>query len=547
VRAKVALRVGGVVVVGAGLVGPAACGDPEPARAATVDGDGDGLSDVDEREVYGTSPVLADTDGDGVSDREEIVAHAFDPEGAPTRWNPRVADVPTLVVTLLSKPLIVLAVTDTTGTVRTFQTGDSVTDTVTDRAATTTTDSHSDTSGSTWGETHQLARTATDSVTLGSSSAVATRFPATSGAADAGAGAADAGAADAGAADAGAAGAGDAGAGDAGAGDAGAGEAHGDDDERGDDARADGGAVADGGAPAARDAGAATSTPERTFTDTATGSVTSTDASTITDGVNATWSDSGTDSVSLAYTTEEAVANARTLSEALSLATADTQTTISGSVKIAVVLTGSGHLPFQVGYILLAATLRSGDTVSPIGNLYVDAPAYTTYPPFSLGPGDSTPPMTFTRDLSVTTARKLLSDSSSLDVRLAVLELRDRDGRPFVFQADDVLGKTAEIDLDFGPERAPERWRVATNLDPSRRGVTLARALGEVLRVPYEVEGGRLARVRGVGEKAGARFTVERRHTGPDGVATKERLDPVDPAAVVLVAGDALRIAYAAP
>ena len=39
-----------------------------------VDTDGDGLSDIEETNIYGTSPYLADTDSDGVSDKEEIDA-----------------------------------------------------------------------------------------------------------------------------------------------------------------------------------------------------------------------------------------------------------------------------------------------------------------------------------------------------------------------------------------------------------------------------------------------------------------------------------------
>lgn len=38
------------------------------------DTDGDGLSDYEERYIYGTSPYLSDTDSDGVSDYEEIIA-----------------------------------------------------------------------------------------------------------------------------------------------------------------------------------------------------------------------------------------------------------------------------------------------------------------------------------------------------------------------------------------------------------------------------------------------------------------------------------------
>ena len=42
------------------------------APAARPDGDGDGLYDDDEVNVYGTDPKVADTDKDGVSDGEEV-------------------------------------------------------------------------------------------------------------------------------------------------------------------------------------------------------------------------------------------------------------------------------------------------------------------------------------------------------------------------------------------------------------------------------------------------------------------------------------------
>jgi len=44
-----------------------------PAFAYDIDSDGDGLSDWEEINIYGTDPYLADTDGDGVSDFLEIL------------------------------------------------------------------------------------------------------------------------------------------------------------------------------------------------------------------------------------------------------------------------------------------------------------------------------------------------------------------------------------------------------------------------------------------------------------------------------------------
>ena len=43
--------------------------DPDPTKADT---DGDGLTDGQEVNVYGTNPSLADTDGDGASDKLEV-------------------------------------------------------------------------------------------------------------------------------------------------------------------------------------------------------------------------------------------------------------------------------------------------------------------------------------------------------------------------------------------------------------------------------------------------------------------------------------------
>ncbi|MDD4440727.1 MAG: hypothetical protein PHX41_02410, partial [Kiritimatiellae bacterium] len=44
-----------------------------------ADSDGDGLSDYDEVERHGSSPLLTDSDGDGVPDRDEVELHGTDP------------------------------------------------------------------------------------------------------------------------------------------------------------------------------------------------------------------------------------------------------------------------------------------------------------------------------------------------------------------------------------------------------------------------------------------------------------------------------------
>lgn len=48
--------------------------DMESFEAALIslDSDGDGLTDIEERSLYGTSPYLEDSDSDGISDRVEV-------------------------------------------------------------------------------------------------------------------------------------------------------------------------------------------------------------------------------------------------------------------------------------------------------------------------------------------------------------------------------------------------------------------------------------------------------------------------------------------
>ncbi len=45
-----------------------------PVSPQTTDTDGDGLSDLEETEIYGTDPALEDTDGDGEDDGREVAA-----------------------------------------------------------------------------------------------------------------------------------------------------------------------------------------------------------------------------------------------------------------------------------------------------------------------------------------------------------------------------------------------------------------------------------------------------------------------------------------
>lgn len=72
---------------------------------STVDAtvDWKGLT-AEEETRYGLNPDLLDTDGDGISDYDEIKTFGFDPTHDPSRFNPLVADMPSVKIELTSPP-----------------------------------------------------------------------------------------------------------------------------------------------------------------------------------------------------------------------------------------------------------------------------------------------------------------------------------------------------------------------------------------------------------------------------------------------------------
>lgn len=98
--------------------------DPDVA-----DTDEDGLSDGAEVNTYKTSPVMADSDGDSLSDWYEIVNLAFNAELDNYKYNPLIADLPTLAIDIVSAPEIDLIQQDSRGTSTTVTTERSQTNT----------------------------------------------------------------------------------------------------------------------------------------------------------------------------------------------------------------------------------------------------------------------------------------------------------------------------------------------------------------------------------------------------------------------------------
>ena len=112
------------------------------AASCWDDTDGDGLTNCEETDLYGTSPNLADTDGDGFSDYEEIVDFGFEATVNNFKFNPLIADTPKIGITITSNPNIDLNYTDTNGTQHTTGTTRTVTDASTLIGSYNTTNGH---------------------------------------------------------------------------------------------------------------------------------------------------------------------------------------------------------------------------------------------------------------------------------------------------------------------------------------------------------------------------------------------------------------------
>ncbi|MBX3215143.1 MAG: hypothetical protein KF850_24115 [Labilithrix sp.] len=439
--------------------------DTSATNSAFVDTDGDGISDVDEIHVHGTSPLLADTDGDGMSDYDEIVLHAFDPASMPLRFNPRVADVPLMNVRIVGPPLISLRLTATSGETWTYETAQTIEEGVILSMSVTQQESFS----STFGGSETISEEIT--VEFGPISLALQE---------------------------------------------------------------------DLVAEEEEDDPAALVPPP--FGLWGPGAVI------LTSGVSSTIDWSNTVGVTLSFTAEQA----RELRQALTFAQSYAQShEISASGAIMEVLAefeNRGNVPFSITNMVLAATFVGPDGVEgPVGNLDINT-LFNNFIPYSVAPGDVQGPVNFSRDfLTLDQVSALVADLEALKVRVGVYEIVDGAGRPFVFDVSTMMSRTATIVVDYGEERPPERFLVATNLDPARPGVTLERALFEILRLPYEADGERgLTSVRDVASDEG-RWSVEHRFNEAGEPATVVYAPPYELSGIVLRAGDVLILTWGEP
>lgn len=512
----------------------AGCKSSDPAGSGP-DTDGDGLSDVEELNVYHTSPLIPDTDGDGLDDYKEVVTLGFDPNDDPFRYNPRVADVPLMTVVIANQPIVTVEYTLSNGVTGTIGYSASRSDTWSETYGPTWGQSRSDTQSVSQTNTNDNSVTNTNEVTnantTGNSVSNTTGTSVTSGSGSGGGSSppSDAGADGAPPADAGAADGADAGPADAGAGDASAG---------------DGGGIS-----------AVTNSTSTTVTNDNSNTTANRQATDVTTGnsVSTTVNPSTTFTASYSYTDQMTRQLTDTLTHDVSYAESHGITLTGGGVRVTTVIENRSHLGIRVTNLVLTLALRDANgTLLGIRGLNLDMGDFTTWQPFALGPGEKSGITVFrTGTMTLEAVMRLLQNLRSMDIELGVYELDDPTGKAYAFDSDAIGSRTALVAIEYGTMRDPELYQVATDFVPGRPSVDVGTVFHEILRVPYTaatdtgLTGVRSVVVRSSGP---VHWTVDRLHdTGPDledaryGQAGK----PYDFNAIQLRAGDVLHVALA--
>jgi len=137
----------------------------------------------------------------------------------------------------------------------------------------------------------------------------------------------------------------------------------------------------------------------------------------------------------------------------------------SASLLTTVDVVNTGDLAYTIASLTLSA--RHRDLTNPmmevpLGSLTADD--LDGWAGLSQAPGDQFNDVVFALDeLTWEQGLDLLDDPSGLVLTVSSYELLDGEGRPFALNGTDLLARTAEVLIDYGPEREPLRLRVATN------------------------------------------------------------------------------------
>ena len=218
-----------------------------------------------------------------------------------------------------------------------------------------------------------------------------------------------------------------------------------------------------------------------------------------------------------------------------------------GYVRVGVVISNEGHIPFTLEQVSLSAVQAGSGNADFVPFGVLDFDSQQGFPSTSLSGGQSTGDLVFDKsDLDLGTLRTMLTASRSITVAPALFELTDANGQPFAFQEAEVASRTAKILIDYGPFAPTELYRVATNIDPSAAGQTLAQILTEALLIDFSEDGNGFTSLRSVSTGDGRWIVTLRRDTGAGFVLdTRDpEVVPYSAASIDVRAGDEVLIVY---
>jgi Regulator of chromosome condensation (RCC1) repeat/Bacterial TSP3 repeat len=259
---------------------------------------------------------------------------------------------------------------------------------------------------------------------------------------------------------------------------------------------------------------------------------------------------------SFTWSNDQTTENSQGLTNAQTQSANNSETLSGGSMSVAVDIVNAGNLGFTVENVIIGAVMldpTSTAVLAPVGNLNLDT-TFSSFPKFSLGPGQSSDNLVFTNNgLDLGTAETLLLNSTGLNVGVSAYEITDEQGRAFAHDLTAIGAKTATVMIDYAGinGRDQERYLVATKADPDRLRVTAGEVMRNILRIPFTTDaaGKFLTSVRNVAASdtdASAWLVLHRTSDGVDPVTTiyDPFNGPNDFENLELKAGDVLHLVY---
>jgi hypothetical protein len=186
---------------------------------------------------------------------------------------------------------------------------------------------------------------------------------------------------------------------------------------------------------------------------------------------------------------EEAYEESLSTSETVDISKSVTRTVEGASIKTDITIENVSDIPFTISNIELSAQTqdpRNRRRLIPIASLVPENPSFDSVNIGALGdPGRG--PFVYSAladSVFPQQIERLLKSPRGMVVNLANFDITDEAGRNFVFASQDVLDRTAGINIDFGDGHL-ETYRVATasthDFAGRPRGITMEYALDGII------------------------------------------------------------------